>query len=80
MTSTTISTNTQSNEAALETGPVVGYFLGHEIHAWVRVPEGVYVYDGIAPGPRPGMVDMTKLKSDEICISPGLCYKLDPSI
>lgn len=73
-----ISATSPSQEVPLEIGPVIGSFLGMTFPAWVRMPEGVYHYQGIAAGPKPGLVDLKKLNPGEICITPGLCYKLDP--
>lgn len=74
---TPISADTPTKEIPLEKGPTIGFFLGMEIPAWVRMPEGVYQFEGIADGPKPGLVDLAKLKPGEICVTPGLCYKLD---
>lgn len=66
---------TPSPETPIEFGPEIGYFMDGLIYAWLRMVDGIYTFDGIAPGPRPGHVDMSKIGPDEICVSPGLRYK-----
>jgi hypothetical protein len=61
----------------LALGPAIGHFLGREIAAWVELADGHYCYDGLAPGPRPGLVDLMQLRPGEIGVSPGLLYRRD---
>ena len=69
---------TQSATACdlLEFGPVVGQFAGQNIHAWVRMAEGLYAFVGLAPGPEAGLVDLSLLGKEEIAVWPGLLYRL----
>ena len=59
-----------------EFGPVVGSFLGMHIHDWVIVDDATYDYVGVAAGPLPGMVDLRLLEVNEICLTPGLKYRM----
>lgn len=62
-------------ESPSEVGPSIGSFLDVAIPAWVKLSDGQYLFDGIAPGPRAGIVDMGKLKEGEVAIFPGLLYR-----
>ena len=57
-------------------GPVVGIYLGMSIHDWVIVDDATYDYVGVAAGPLPGMVDLRLLELNEICLTPGLKYRI----
>lgn len=57
-------------------GPVVGSYLGMHIHDWVIVGDATYDYIGIATGPLPGIVDLNQLELNEICLTPGLKYRI----
>lgn len=62
-------------EQALEFGPVIGSLLDRKLWAWVRAADGVYDYEGVAPGPKPGYVDQTQVPPDCIVMAPGVCYR-----
>jgi len=64
------------SETPRRLGPAIGIYLGRKIHSWVEIDNGIYDYEGIAAGPRPGLVDLSLLAYDEICITPGLRYVL----
>jgi len=64
------------SETPRKLGPTIGIYLGRKIHAWVEIDNGIYDYQGIAEGPRPGLVDLSLLGDDEVCITPGLRYLL----
>lgn len=64
------------SETPRSLGPAIGIYLGRKIHAWVEVNNQIYDYDGIAEGPRPGLVDLSLMAYDEICVTPGLRYLL----
>lgn len=55
-------------------GPVIGSFLDRDIHAWVQLDDGIYNYEGVAPGPRPGVVDPRLVPAGRVLLKPGLCY------
>ncbi|WP_319241835.1 hypothetical protein [uncultured Propionivibrio sp.] len=57
-------------------GSVIGSYLGRNIHEWVIVDGQTYDYAGIAPGPQPGIVDFGQLALNEICLTPGLKYRV----
>ena len=62
-------------------GPVIGTYLGINIHEWVIVNGTTYDYAGVAAGPQPGMVDLNQLALNRICLTPGLkyCVRENPS-
>jgi hypothetical protein len=69
------------NESATESrplnfGPDVGRFLGKGIPAWIRMEDGLYAFEGVAPGPEAGIVDLSLLGQNEIALYPGLLYRL----
>lgn len=57
-------------------GPVIGSFLDRDIHAWVQLADGIYNFEGVAPGPRPGVVDPRLVPAGRVLLKPGLCYSL----
>lgn len=64
------------SEAPLAFGPAIGTYLGMQIHAWIELSTGIFDYVGIAIGPKPGLVDLSRLASNEVCVTPGLRYAL----
>lgn len=57
-------------------GPVIGNYLGINIHEWVIVNGVTHDYAGVASGPQPGVVDLNLLALNEICLTPGLKYRI----
>lgn len=57
-------------------GSVIGSYLGINIHEWVIVDGTTYDYMGVASGPQPGIVDLNLLALNEICLTPGLKYRI----
>ena len=60
----------------LEFGPDVGRFMGKGIPAWIRMEDWLYAFNGRAPGPEAGIVDLSLLGENEIALYPGLLYRL----
>lgn len=57
-------------------GSAIGTYLGMKIYAWIELSTGVFDYAGVAMGPKPGLVDLSLLAPDEVCVTPGLRYVL----
>lgn len=56
-------------------GPAIGEFLGQRIFAWLQLCDGNwYDFSGVAPGPRPGLVNLSIVGEDQIVVTPGLLF------
>lgn len=62
-------------EKPLHIGPSIGTFLGCPIPEWVFIHNSRYEYAGQAPGPGPGLVDLSMIADNEVCVTPGLLYR-----
>ncbi len=65
---------TTTSETILGYGPKIGSLLGRPLYDWLDLPDGRYIYDGMAPGPRAGIVDLRLVRDDQVLLAPGVCY------